>query len=230
MGFEFCRLIRILNGVSLPENEMRPIRILLASHQPIIRSGLRSLLEREAEFRVVAEAANGREAIVLSEYKHPDVALLDMKLPLVNGIAVAKQIASNNHSPAAVFVSSHTDQGYVHEAFKAGARGYVDGDSAPSDLSRAIRVVARGRLFLSPAICSQMLEPHLIKGNISEHEKALWCFIAAGYEELEIAHLLNTDSKRVRLDSHSLKSLFCRNSLPDVIAQSIVTTQTAFYQ
>jgi DNA-binding NarL/FixJ family response regulator len=230
MGFEFCGLIRTLNGVSLPENEMLPIRILLASHQPIIRSGLRSLLEREAEFRVVAEAANGREAIVLSEYKHPDVALLDMKLPLVNGIAVAKQIASISHSPAAVFVSSHTDQSYVHEAFKAGARGYVDGDSAPSDLSRAIRVVARGRLFLSPAICSQMLEPHLIKGNISEHEKALWCFIAAGYEELEIAHLLNTDSKRVRLDSHSLKSLFCRNSLPDVIAQSIFLTQTAFSQ
>ncbi len=216
--------------MSPPENETDPIRILLASHQPMIRSGLRSLLEREAEFRVVAEAANGREAIVLSEYKNPDVALLDMKLPLVNGLAVAKQITSTNHSTAAVFVSSHTDQSYVHEAFRAGAKGYVDGDSAPSDLSRAIRVVARGRLFLSPAICSQLLEPHLLKGNISEHERALWCFIAAGYEELEIAPLLNIDSKRVRMDSHSLKSLFCRNSLPDVIAQSIVTIQTAFYQ
>ncbi len=216
--------------MSLPENETPPIRILLASHQPIIRSALRALLERELDFQVVAEAANGREAIVLSDYRHPDVALLDVKLPLVNGIGVAKHISSRGDSPRTVFVSAHTDQSYVHEAFRAGARAYVDGDSAPSDLSRAIRVVANGRLYLSPAICSQLLQTHVIKGNISEYEKALWCLIAAGYEEFEIADLLNIDSERVRIDSQSLKSLFCRNSLPEGIAQSIVTAQTAFCQ
>ena len=212
--------------MSLNENDVIPIRILLASHQPIIRSGLRLLLEREPAFQVVAEAANGGEAIVLSDYKQPDIALLDMMLPLVNGIAVATQISSGNHSPRSVFVSVHTDRSYVHEAFRAGARGYVDGDSAPSDLAQAIRVVARGGAFLSPATCARLLEAHVVQGDISEHEKCLWCLIAAGYEDAEIAQLLNTDVQQVRLDANSLGSFFCGNSLPEVIAQAVFAALT----
>lgn len=210
-------------------NETQPIRILLASHQPIIRSALRTLLERESDFQVVAEAANGSEAIVLSDYKQSDIALLDIKLAIVSGIAVAKQISLRGSRPSTVFVSAHTDQSYVHEAFRVGARGYVNGDSAPTELPQAIRAVARGRVFLSPDICSQLLEPHVTKGNISEYEKTLWCFIAAGYDESETAKLMNIEAKQVRLDCHSLRSFFCRNSLPDAISQSIFSTQMALH-
>ncbi len=135
---------------------MQPIRILLANHQPIIRSGLRSLLERERDFRVVAEAANGREAVVLADFKHPDIALLEIGLPLVNGIAVAREISGKEGAPKSIFVTAHTEEGYVLEAFKAGARGYVAGDAAASDLAQAIHVVAGGGRFLSPSISGQL--------------------------------------------------------------------------
>ncbi len=130
---------------------MQPIRLLLANHQPIIRNGLRSLLEREREFRVVAEAANGREAVVLAEFKHPDVVLLEIGLPLVSGIGVVREISAK-----AIFVTAHTEEGYVLEAFRAGARGYVAGDAAASDLAQAIHVVAAGGMFLSPSIAAQL--------------------------------------------------------------------------
>jgi DNA-binding NarL/FixJ family response regulator len=199
---------------------MGPIRILLASHQPVVRSSLRALLEQEPDFHVLAEAASGREAIAVAECKRPDIVVLDTKLPLVSAIAAAEQTSSSAQSPSAVFLSANTDRCNVHEAFRAGVRAYVDHDSAATDLARAIRVAARGGLFLSPSICSRLFEPHLRKGNISEYEKTLWCLIAAGYEEHEIANMMNIDSKRVRLDSRSLKSLFCLNSLPEVMAHT----------
>ena len=131
------------------ENQMA-IRILLANHQPIIRSALRLLLEREADFQIVAEAADGKEAMILAEYKRPDVALLEIQLPQVNGIALTKEM-----HPKVIFVTSHTDVGYVLEAFRAGARGYVDADSAATDLASAIRAVAADQTFVSPAICDK---------------------------------------------------------------------------
>jgi DNA-binding NarL/FixJ family response regulator len=208
-----------------PRDAASPLRILLASHQPIIRSGLRILLERESEFRVVAEAANGWEAIVLADYKHPDVALLDMKLPLVNGLEVAKHISKKDDRPKLVFVTAHTDQSYVNEAFKAGVRGYVDGDSAAIDLIRAIRIVIRDRFFLSPAICARLFDKHLSSGKISVYERDLWCLIASGYDEEEIAALWNVDLNKVRLDAQSPKSMFCWNSLPEAMRESVFTAQ-----
>jgi DNA-binding NarL/FixJ family response regulator len=131
------------------------IRILLANHQPIIRSELRFLLEREVDFDIVAEAADGKEAIILAEYKRPSVALLEIQLPQMNGIALAKELLSKGHSPKVIFVSSLIDVGYVMQAFRAGARGYVHSDSAATDLAPAIRTIAADRLFVSPIICDK---------------------------------------------------------------------------
>ena len=131
---------------------MEQIRIVLANHHPIIRSNLRTLLEREPAFRVIGEAANGREAVVLVDYRCPHVVLLDVKLPYLSGIAAAREISSKNPNLGIVFVTVLSDREYVSEAFKAGARGYVLGDAASADLCGAIRVVAGGGSFLSPAI------------------------------------------------------------------------------
>ena len=148
-----------------------PIRILLANHQPIIRSGLRLLLEREPEFQIVAEAANGREALVLAEFKRPAVALLEIKLPQMMGIGVAKELLLGSNPPKIIFVTAHTDVGYVIEAFKAGAHGYVAGDSAAADLAAAIHSVAGGGLFLSPGICATLLgeamDPNTLPESLS---------------------------------------------------------------
>ncbi|HEX4164775.1 MAG TPA: response regulator transcription factor [Bryobacteraceae bacterium] len=203
------------------------IRILLANHQPIIRSGLRMLLEREPNFRVVAEAANGREAVVLAEFKNPDIALLEITLPFLNGIAVARELSAKESFAKPVFVTADTDEGYVIEAFKAGAKGYVAGDSAPSDLSRAIHVVANGGLFLSPAICMQVLDRHLSERNFTDYEKELFCFIVAGYNELEIAARSNTELSKIRSDCRSIYDAFARSALPDVIAKCLKANQCA---
>jgi two-component system, NarL family, response regulator LiaR len=139
---------------------MEPIRIVLANHHPIIRSNLRLLLEREPAFRVIGEAADGREAVALAEYRHPDVVLLDIQLPPLNGISTAREIASKRRGFGIIFVTVLTDQEYVSEALRAGARGYVLEDAASTDLFRAIRVVAGGGCFLSPEIGEKFLESY----------------------------------------------------------------------
>jgi DNA-binding NarL/FixJ family response regulator len=131
---------------------MHPIRVLLCNHHPIVRSGLRALLEREPEIRVVGEAANGREAVALTEYRHPDVVLLDVQLSHTTGMLAAREISAKAQNVGIVFLSEHADEEYVTEAFKAGARGYVLADSAQNDLIRAIQVVTAGDRFLSPSI------------------------------------------------------------------------------
>ncbi len=139
---------------------MEPIRIVLANHHPIVRSNLRSLLETDAAFRVIGEAADGREAVALAEYRHPDVVLLDVQLPPTNGISTAREIAAKRRGFGIIFVSVLSDQEYVSEALRAGARGYVLEDAAATDLFHAIRVVAGGGCFLSPAIGIKLLESY----------------------------------------------------------------------
>jgi two-component system response regulator DegU len=136
---------------------MQPVRILVANHHPIVRNSLRLLLEREPGFSVIGEAAGGREAVVLTEYRRPEIVLLDVDLRDLNGIAVAREISRQQKEIGIVFVTAQTDEGYIVEAIKAGARGYVAGDAAPSDLVRAIKVVANGGHFLSPVIGAQLL-------------------------------------------------------------------------
>ena len=129
--------------------------ILLASAHPILRNSLRSLLEREPDFRVIAEAASGREAVVLADYKRPHVVLLDVKMAHLAGLPSAREILSRSPGTAIVFVTAETDEVYVSEAMKTGARAYVSADTAQSDLVPAIHAVAEGRTFLSPSIRSK---------------------------------------------------------------------------
>jgi DNA-binding NarL/FixJ family response regulator len=139
----------------LPDR-MGQIRILLANHHPIVRTTLRHLLEKETGFEIVGEAANGREAIVLADYRRPDVVLLDIHLPLVNGISAASEILSENPAAGIIIVSSFADEEYVSRAFKAGIRGYVHADHARTDLATAVCSVARGESYVSPSIASQI--------------------------------------------------------------------------
>jgi len=133
------------------------IRIVVANPHPIIRGDLRLLLERESVFRVIGEAADGREAVMLAEYRRPDVVLLDVKLPLLNGLAAAREISSKKPELGIVFVSALADQEYVAEAFKSGARGYVLADDVQTDLLFAVRLVAGQGRFLSPSLRAKLI-------------------------------------------------------------------------
>ena len=204
---------------------MASTRILLANHHPLIRSSLRLLLERESGFRVVGEAANGREAVVLADYQHPDVVLLEVKLPHLNGIAAAREIAAKGSLPRMLFVTPHTDEGYVLEAFKAGARGYVMGDAALADLVHAIHVVASGRFFLSPALSRHFLEGQRKKPgeqtDLSEFQKELCCLLAAGYDEQEVAKHRNTNFHQLQADFRAMHEALERREVPEVLVKSI---------
>jgi NarL family two-component system response regulator LiaR len=203
----------------------KSIRIVLANHHPIIRSDLRLLIERQPEFRVVGEAATGREAVVLAEYRRPDILLLDMKLPQANGMVAAREILSKKPGLGIIFVTVLTDEEYISEAFKTGARGYVLGDVVQTDLSNAIRVVAGGGTFLSPAISAKLIEEYVVKNSndcvVSEHEKQLCCLLAAGYGEEEIVTRLHSTTSRVRADSQTVGDTLQRISVPQVIVDSI---------
>jgi len=128
------------------------IRVLLCHQHPIFRSSLRSLLETAPKLRIVGEAANGREALILAEYCSPDIVVMDVKLVQPTGIAAARMIASKRANAGIIFVGVDSDMEYVSEAFKAGARGYVLADCAPTELVRAIEIVADGGRFLSAAL------------------------------------------------------------------------------
>lgn len=203
------------------------IRIVLANDHPIIRSDLRVLLERQPAFRVTGEAANGREAVVLTEYRRPDVVLLDIKLPQLSGIATSREIAAKKPGVGIIFLTALTDQEYVSEAFRSGAHGYVLTDAVQADLIPAVQVVARNGSFLSPAISAKLIDEFAtedsIDRGISEYEKQLCCLLAAGCDEQEIATRLNSTASRIRTDYQAVRDVLKRIHLPKVIVDSIHT-------
>ena len=120
---------------------MVSIRILLADDHTILRKGLRLLLEREPDFGIVAEASNGREAIDAVSRDTPDVVIMDIAMPMMNGIEATKRISQEYPKTATIILSVHSDEAYVLRALKAGARGYLLKDSAENDLIQAVRAV-----------------------------------------------------------------------------------------
>jgi len=117
---------------------MKPIRILLADDHTVVRKGLRLLLESQQGFEVIADASDGRETVAMAEQHQPDVVVMDVAMPILNGIEAARQISAKLPRTAIVFLSMHSDEGYVLKALKSGARAYLLKDSAEYDLISAI--------------------------------------------------------------------------------------------
>jgi DNA-binding NarL/FixJ family response regulator len=140
---------------------MKPIRILLADDHTVVRKGLRLLLESQPGLTVVAEAADGRAAVSLAEQNTPDVVVMDVAMPTLNGIEAARQITAKLPRTAVVFLSMHSDESYVLRALRAGARGYLLKDSPESDLINAILAVHGGKAFFSPAISKMLVEDYV---------------------------------------------------------------------
>jgi len=140
---------------------MNPIRIMLADDHTVIRRGLRALLERQSGFAVVAEAADGREAVETAAVVQPDVAVIDIGMPNINGIEAARRITEKRPETAVVILSMHADESYVLRALKSGARGYLLKDSPEEDLIDAIRAVHAGKAFFSPEISKMLAEDYM---------------------------------------------------------------------
>src|SRR5437763_2645828 len=152
---------------------MPPIRILLADDHTMVREGLRALLDRQPDLKIVAEAADGRECIQLAEEHSPHVVMMDIAMPKMNGIEATRRIMAANPAASVVILSMHQDESYVLQSLKAGAKGYLLKDSPREDVLDAIRSVAQGRPFLSRKV-SRMLQEDYIEQLRSKGVDDTW--------------------------------------------------------
>jgi two-component system response regulator NreC len=205
---------------------MNVIRILLADDHTVVRKGLRLLIESHPGFKVIAEAANGREAVSLAEAHTPDVVVLDVAMPLLNGIEAARQVSAKLPQTAIVFLSMHSDESYVLKALKSGAKAYLLKDSAEDDLINAIKAVTEGKAFFSPAISKMLVEDYMRQMRerevedsyelLTTREREILQLFAEGKSVKEVAALLDLSLYTVethrsnifqKLDLHSVAEL-----------------------
>jgi two-component system response regulator NreC len=180
---------------------MKQIRILLADDHTVVRKGLRLLLESVPEFQVIADASSGREAVALAEEHKPAVIVMDVAMPILNGIEAARQITAKLPQTAIVFLSMHGDESYVLRALKAGARGYLLKDSAEYDLIQAVKAVNDGKAFFSPAISKMLVEDYMRQMKergvedsyelLTTREREVMQLLAEGKNNKDVAAMLN---------------------------------------
>lgn len=176
-----------------------PIRILLADDHQIVRQGIRALLEQE-RFEVVAEATNGREALQLASTTLPDVAILDLGMPGLNGVDAAREICRVSRQTKTLLVTVHDEDPYVLAALRAGVSGYVLKTQAATDLVQAVHEVAHGRIYLSPGISRSVLKifkagDELPPDPLSPREREVLQLVAEGKSTKEAAWILGVSEK-----------------------------------
>jgi len=170
------------------------VRVLIADDHQMFRQGLRVLLEEEG-FQFVAEASDGREAVRLCEQHHPEVAILDISMPLLNGIFAAREIIKANPRTKIVLLTQHTEDQMVLESLRAGVTGYVLKTRASSELVHALRAVCRGEMYLTQSISRAIVQAFLTKDSLperplSDRERQVLQLIAEGKTTKEIASML----------------------------------------
>jgi DNA-binding NarL/FixJ family response regulator len=197
-----------------------PTRIVLADDHVLVREGLKSLLERE-HFQVMAEASDGQEAVKLIETHHPDIAILDISMPTLNGIDAARGLSRSAPKTKVILLTQHEEEQYIHEALEAGVKGYVLKNQVARDLIQAIRQVGRGEFYLSPGISRAVMEAFRNKSErpadpLTARERQVLQLIAEGKSTKDTASVLGisvktAESHRMRLmqklDIHETASL-----------------------
>lgn len=202
---------------------MSKLRVLLGDDHTLMRHGLRKILEERPEWEVVAEVGDGREAMRQAERLSPDVAVLDIGMPLLNGIEATRQIARRQPDIGVLILSMHANEAYVTQALQAGARGYLLKDSAGTDLIDAIEAVAGGKSFFSPLVAKLMLDDYVRRladrgivdryDALSEREREVLQLVAEGHSNKEIAELLSISTTTVETHrAHILNKLDVHNT------------------
>ena len=211
---------------------MKRIRILLADDHAVVRQGFKMILSAQPDMEIVGEAGNGREAVELAEASHPDVVVMDVAMPELNGIEATRRMAESAPHARVLALSMHKDSVYVRETLRAGARGYLLKDSVAADLVNAVRAVASGEGYLSPAVSDAVLDDYRRHVTnpidlLTSREREVLQMLAEGKTNKEIAAVLNlsvytVDAHRGRimekLNVHSINELVrfaVRNGLID---------------
>ncbi|WHZ22498.1 MAG: Two-component transcriptional response regulator, NarL/FixJ family [Nitrospira sp.] len=203
---------------------MSTIRVLLADDHRLMRAGLRALLKSLALVQVVAEAGNGHEAIQLAEQHQPDIVIMDIGMPGLNGLEATARIVKLAPAPRVIILSMHANEEYVRRSLQAGAAGYLLKGAEPAELELAIQAVMRGETYLTPAVSKHVVQNYLHGGGVkadslqdlTPRQREILQLVAEGHSSKEIANKLNLSIKTVethrgelmnRLNIHDIAGL-----------------------
>ncbi|MGN6183886.1 MAG: response regulator [Thermoanaerobaculia bacterium] len=205
--------------------------MLLADDHSIVRRGMRSLLETEPSVEVVAEAADGLEALRMCEEHHPDVLILDVAMPKLNGIDVAARAQKMQPAPLAIMLSMYLDESYVMRSINAGARAYLLKDATDEDLLPAIRAVAAGKSFFSPAVSGVLAEEYMQQLQerglddsydlLTDREREVLHALAEGRSNKEVAALLDVSVSTVETHRGNLMQKLNLHSTAEIVLYAV---------
>ena len=208
-----------------------PIRILLADDHTVVRDGLRALLEKQPDMSVVGEAADGRDSIRLAEEHSPDVVIMDIGMPNLNGIEATRRILAANPRTNVVMLSMHQDESYVLRSLKAGAKGYLLKDSLRSEVIDAIRAVMQGRSFLTRKVSRMLQEDYMQQLEsrglddsydlLTDREREILQMVAEGKSNKEVAALLNISQTTVETHRAHILQKLGLHSVPELILYAV---------
>jgi len=210
---------------------MDTLRIVLADDHTLVRQGLRKLLEAHAGWEVVGEASDGHEAVRQVLALKPDLVILDLAMPRLNGIDATQQIVRRLPSVRVLVLSMHADEVYVTRALKAGAHGYLVKESADTDLFRAVTALMQKKAFLSPAVSRVMLDDYVRQlaergitdrfDTLSEREREVFQLIAEGHTDKEIAELLHLSPSTVETHRARIMEKLDVHSAADIVLYAV---------
>jgi DNA-binding NarL/FixJ family response regulator len=204
------------------------IKVLLADDHAVVRDGLRVLLEAQSDISVVENAANGRQAVRLALQLHPDVVVMDIAMPELNGIEATQQIHDASPSTQVLILSMHSTTEHIFRALRAGARGYLLKDSAGTEVVDAVRAVHAGRRYLSQKIASTVLDDYISErhrssplDSLSPRERQILQLVAEGKSSAEVAALLFLSPKTVDTYRSRMMQKLSIGDLPTLVKFAI---------
>jgi two-component system response regulator NreC len=210
---------------------MKKVRILIADDHGIVRTGLRLQLERNESFEVIGEAADGREAVRLADELEPDIVIMDIAMPNLNGIQAAAQIVKGHPATGVIILSMHSDEAYITRTLAAGAKGYLLKENAEVDLYRAIEVVAQGKPFFSPAIANTLLEDYMRQMQqrglqdsydlLTDREKEILQLLAEGKSNKDAAVMLNLSTNTVETHRNRIMQKLDLHSAAEIVLYAV---------
>jgi two-component system response regulator NreC len=215
------------------------IRVLLVDDHKIIREGLRALIENQSDMQVIAESPDGRTAVQLSQQLSPDVVIMDIAMPDLNGIEATRQITASSSSVKVIALSMRSDRRFVVEMLKAGASGYLLKDCAFEDLARAIRAVIEDQTYLSPGVADVVVEDYIHRLSeadcsafsiLSAREREVLQLLTEGGTTKEIASHLHVSVKTVETHRRNIMSKLHIHSMAELtkyaVREGLTTLQT----
>jgi two-component system, NarL family, response regulator NreC len=207
------------------------LRLLLADDHAIVRRGLRSLIECDPSLEVVAEAADGMEALRLANEHKPDILVVDIGMPKLNGIEVAARAQKLAPTPAVIILTMHTDESYILRALNAGARAYLLKDSTDEDLMPAIRAVSAGKPYFSPSVTAVLVEDYMRQLQsrgltdsfhlLTDREKEVLQLLAEGRSNKEVAALLELGLSTVETHRGNLMQKLNLHNTAEIVLYAV---------